>query len=63
VLLYHTDYEKLVENKVVVTAKDMDINLIHIDDLIEMKHFSGRLQDKSDIKILKKVKKLQQGED
>jgi hypothetical protein len=38
-------------------AKDIDIYLASVDDIIKMKGFSGRTQDLSDIEMLNKVRK------
>jgi len=56
VLYYNREYEQLKKNRVIKNAAGIDLNLISIDDLIEMKHFSGRQQDLSDIAILEKIK-------
>ena len=38
-------------------AKDIDIYLASIDDVVKMKEFNGRSQDLSDIEMLNKVRK------
>ncbi len=62
VLLYNTDYETLKRGATVKKAAGVDIHLVGIDDLIEMKRFSGRAQDLSDIVILEKIKSFTDGE-
>ncbi len=57
VLVHPLDFEKSFVNKTVKKAKDIDIYLASIEDIIKMKIFSGRPQDLSDIEMLKKVRK------
>lgn len=57
VLVHPLDFEKSFENRTVKRAKDIDIYLASIDDIIKMKKFSGRSQDLSDIEMLNKVRK------
>ena len=56
VLVHPLDFEMSFKNKTVKKAKDIDICLVSIDDIIKMKEFSGRTQDLSDIEMLNKVK-------
>ncbi|MBI5208061.1 MAG: hypothetical protein HY934_09790 [Candidatus Firestonebacteria bacterium] len=49
------DYQKAVKNLKYVTIRDVSIPLISIYDLIIMKQSSNRLQDREDIKLLRKV--------
>lgn len=57
VLVHPLDFEKSFINRTVKKAKDVDIYLASVDDIIKMKEFSGRSQDLSDIEMLKKVRK------
>jgi hypothetical protein len=57
VLVHPLDFEMSFKNRTVKKAKDIDIYLASIDDLIKMKEFSGRTQDLSDIEMLNKVRK------
>ncbi|MFQ5715435.1 MAG: hypothetical protein ACE5GU_15535 [Candidatus Scalinduaceae bacterium] len=57
VLVHPLDFEMSFKNRTVKKAKDIDIYLASIDDVIKMKEFSGRTQDLSDIEMLNKVKK------
>ena len=54
VLVHPLDFEKSFINRTVKKAKDIDIYLASVDDIIKMKEFSGRTQDLSDIEMLKK---------
>jgi len=63
ILLVHPlNFEKAFENKAVKRAKDIEIYIASIDDLMRMKKSTGRRQDSSDIEMLKKVKKYLGGE-
>jgi hypothetical protein len=62
VLVHPLNFDKAFENKTVKKAKDIEIYLVSIDDLIRMKEFSGRPQDFSDIEMLKKVRNLEEKE-
>ncbi len=57
VLVHPLDFEKSFKNRTVKRAKDIDIYLASIDDVVKMKEFSGRPQDLSDIEMLNKVRK------
>ncbi len=57
VLVHPLDFEKSFKNRTVKKAKDIDIYLASIDDVVKMKEFSGRPQDLSDIEMLNKVRK------
>ena len=62
ILLVHPlDFEESFKNRTVKRVKDIEIYLASIDDLIETKKFSGRAQDISDIKMLKKARKYLEG--
>ena len=50
-------FEESFENKTVKKAKEVEIYLASLSDLIKTKEFSGRMQDSSDIKMLKKIRK------
>lgn len=56
VLFYNSDYNTLKKNRVVKNAGGIEIYVASIDDLLSMKSFSGREQDLSDIRLLRKVK-------
>lgn len=53
-------YEDISKNVSILTSKDEAIRVpvISIDDLIKMKKKANRLQDISDVEMLKKVKKI-----
>ena len=57
VLVHPLNFEKSFKNRTVKRAKDIDIYLASIDDVLKMKEFSGRSQDLSDIEMLNKVRK------
>jgi len=57
VLVHPLDFEKSFINRTIKKARDIDIYLASIDDIIKMKEFSGRSQDLSDIAMLRKVRK------
>ena len=57
VLVHPLNFEKSFKNRTVKRAKDIDIYLASIDDVVKMKEFSGRSQDLSDIEMLNKVRK------
>ncbi len=57
VLVHPLDFEMSFKNKTVKKAKDIDIYLASIDDIIKMKDSSGRAQDLSDIEMLNKIRK------
>ena len=57
VLVHPLDFEKSFINRTVKRAKDIDIYLASIDDVVKMKECSGRSQDLSDIEMLNKVRK------
>lgn len=52
------DFENMYNRKVVKKAKNIEIPIASIDDLIELKKISGRDQDKLDINKLQELKKL-----
>ena len=57
VLVHPLDFEKSFKNRTVKRAKDIDIYLASIDDVVKMKEFSRRTQDLSDVEMLNKVRK------
>ncbi|UJS19672.1 MAG: hypothetical protein L3J18_12255 [Candidatus Brocadia sp.] len=57
VLVHPLDFEESFVNRTVKRAKDVDIYLASVDDIIKMKKMSGRPQDLSDIEMLNKVRK------
>ncbi|MBI5607237.1 MAG: hypothetical protein HY879_28220, partial [Deltaproteobacteria bacterium] len=58
ILLVHPlHFEESFKSKTVKKVEDVEIYLASINDLIITKEFSGRMQDASDIKMLKKVRK------
>jgi hypothetical protein len=63
VLVHPLDFEKSFERKSIKTAKDVDIYVASIDDIIRMKEWSGRNQDVSDAALLKRVKELSEEKD
>lgn len=60
VLVHPLDFAKSFQNKTIKKAQEIDINLVSLDDLIKMKSFSGRQQDRSDIKLLKKIQQYRE---
>ena len=61
VLVHPLNFEKSFKNRTVKRAKDIDIYLASVDDVVKMKEFSGRPQDLSDIEMLNKVRKYLEG--
>lgn len=58
VIFHPLDFTQAYQNKTIKKAKDIEIYIASIEDLILMKHFSDRKQDISDIELLKKIKTL-----
>ena len=50
-------FSELWENRIVKTTDDYQINLIGFDDLILLKEYANRVQDKNDILLLKSANK------
>ncbi len=50
------EFEKLWSNREIKKVKDVNINLVSIDDLIALKKYSDRIQDQQDIHYLSKIK-------
>lgn len=57
-ILTPVSYEAAKPNRTTVDVEDIKIHLVGLDDLIEMKKLSGREQDLSDIKAIKKLKEF-----
>jgi hypothetical protein len=58
ILLVHPlHFDESFKNKIVKKVENVEVFLASIDDLIKTKKYSGRMQDVSDIKMLKKVRK------
>ncbi len=58
VLVHPLDFNTAEARKNIFHFKDIDIPVLSIDDLIEMKRFSGRPKDISDAELLKKAKNI-----
>ncbi len=58
VLVHPLDFEKAFANKTVKSAKEIEIYVASIDDIIHMKEWSGRKQDLSDAALLRRAKEL-----
>jgi hypothetical protein len=56
------EFKEAFSNKDVFKDKDYEINFIGIDQLIQNKRASGRLQDLADLEILEKIKKEKDSE-
>jgi hypothetical protein len=63
VLVHPLDFEKAFANKTVKSAKEIEIYVASIDDIIHMKEWSGRKQDLSDAALLRRAKELAAGSD
>ena len=59
VLFYPLEYSKAFEKREEITIKNMKIKVISLDDLIEMKKYSARDKDLSDVKMLIEVKEIE----
>ena len=59
VLVHPLDFAIAFRNKTVKKAGGIDICLVCMDDLINMKSFSGRKQDLSDIELLNKIQQYE----
>ena len=57
----YIDFDSAYKNREVVLAKGIEISVISIDDLIELKHMAGRKRDEIDIKALQKIKEIRNG--
>gem|GEM_PF-1503455 len=59
ILLVHPlDFKAAYSRKITTKAEGIKINTVCADDLIEMKEYSGRKQDLSDIEHLKRAAKI-----
>jgi hypothetical protein len=54
-LVHPLQFEESFKNKTVKKVKEIEIYLVSLSDLIKTKEFAGRMQDTSDIKMLKKI--------
>lgn len=52
------NFEKFIENRVIMKENEVEISVAHIDDLIDLKKSSGRERDLLDIKMLNQIKAL-----
>ncbi len=52
------DFEDAFNNREVVSARDIEISVISIDDLIGLKKIAGRKRDELDIQALQKIKEI-----
>jgi len=51
-------YQKAKKNAIIIKMKDLNIQVISIDDLIKMKQKAGRKIDQADIEELQIIKKI-----
>ncbi|TAL70776.1 MAG: hypothetical protein EPN82_01395 [Bacteroidetes bacterium] len=58
VISHNLNFELAFENKIVKKVNGFNIYITSIEDLINLKEYSGREQDLSDIEMLKKVKQI-----
>jgi len=49
------------ENREIIKAKGIEISLISIDDLMELKKIAGRKRGEMDIEALEKIKEIKNG--
>ena len=54
----YIDFDNAYKNREIVTARGIDISVIAIDDLIELKRIAGRKRDEIDINALQKIKEI-----
>jgi hypothetical protein len=59
VLVHPLDFEKAFANKRIKTAKEIEIYVASIDDVILMKEWNGSKQDLSDAALLRRAKDLE----
>lgn len=57
----YIDFDKAYKRREIVEAKDIEISVISIDDLIELKKMAGRKRDEIDIEALEKIKEIKDG--
>lgn len=55
----HLDFDKAYQNKKTVSARDIQIPLASIPDLIKLKKIAGRERDKVDIMALRKIMEIE----
>lgn len=58
VLVHPLNFDEAESHCKIIHARGVDIPIVSIDDLIEMKAFSGRSRDLSDIEMLKEAKEI-----
>lgn len=58
----YIDFVSAYKNREVFTAKDIEISVISIDDLIKLKRIAGRKRDEIDIEALRKIKEIRNGQ-
>lgn len=56
------DFDKAYQDKKMISARDIQIPLVSIPDLIRLKKIAGRERDKIDIMALKEIQELNQSE-
>ena len=54
----YIDFDTAYGRREVVSARDIEISVISIDDLIELKKRAGRKRDEIDIEALEKIKEI-----
>lgn len=54
----YINFEQAFKNREVVTARGIEISVISIDDLIELKKIAGRKRDEIDISALEKIREI-----
>ncbi len=54
------DFEKAYERKQIMTIAEMQVPVLHLDDLIVSKIIAARPQDKADVEILQQINKKDQ---
>ncbi|MBW1800540.1 MAG: nucleotidyltransferase [Deltaproteobacteria bacterium] len=58
----YIDFDQAYEQRETVHAKNIEIPIISVDDLIILKEKAGRERDKIDIRALRKIKELKNEE-
>ncbi|MFC1866909.1 hypothetical protein ACFL0H_02065 [Thermodesulfobacteriota bacterium] len=54
----YIDFDSTYTNREIVSARDIEISVISIDDLIKLKKIAGRKRDEIDIQALQKIKEI-----
>ncbi|MFC1891897.1 hypothetical protein ACFLZT_05845 [Thermodesulfobacteriota bacterium] len=54
----YIDFDRAYGDREVVFARDIEISVVSIDDLIELKRKAGRKRDDIDIEALRKIKEI-----